>query len=91
MGQAVEIVVICPSAADLHRFRNFGEDLWRAFRDDDRVSLDIDEVDRAITHFTVKVHAWSKDIVRKIERMLVKHRLDGMQIEERRPRIPRAI
>ena len=39
----------------VHKFRNFGEDLWRLWRDDKRVRIDLDEIDRADTAFSFQV------------------------------------
>lgn len=38
----------------MHRFRNLGEDLWHLFADDPRVSVDLAEVDKAMSSFQVE-------------------------------------
>jgi hypothetical protein len=45
-----------PSDTIVHRFRNFGEDVYRALKD--RCAIDIEEIDRSTTSFLVReVHA----------------------------------
>jgi len=41
-----------PSPDIVHRFRNFGEDVYRALRDE--CSVSIDEIDKSTTSFIVK-------------------------------------
>ena len=39
----------------IHRLRNFGEDLFHAFRNDRHVLVDLDEIDRATERFSILV------------------------------------
>ncbi|HLL47318.1 MAG TPA: hypothetical protein VK399_11455 [Longimicrobiaceae bacterium] len=52
MHAAIRIQLNEPDAELVHRFQNFGEDVYRALRD--RCSVDIDEIDRATQSFTVR-------------------------------------
>ena len=64
--------------SDISRIRNFGEDLYRQFRDDKWASISIDEVDRATDQLRVSVHSARR--VRRVEQMINKvlkrHRLN---------------
>lgn len=53
MRAAIKIEISDESTGDVvHRFRNFGEDIYRALRDVCAVS--IDEIDRSTTTFVVR-------------------------------------
>jgi hypothetical protein len=53
MTSAVTVVIADPVTPDLlHRFRNFGEDVWRDLRFSCDVSLD--DVDTATTELTIR-------------------------------------
>jgi hypothetical protein len=62
-----------PSASIVHRFRNFGEDVYRAFRD--RCAIDIRELDRSTTSFAVReIHARDvRSISREILALAAQH------------------
>jgi hypothetical protein len=42
-------------AQNVHRLRNLGEDLWRDFRDDRRVEIDLADIDRATNHIEIVI------------------------------------
>jgi hypothetical protein len=51
--RAIRIAVSDPPTPDVvHRFRNFGEDIYRALREE--CSVSIDEIDAATTSFMVR-------------------------------------
>jgi hypothetical protein len=55
-----------PTPEVVHRFRNFGEDIYRALRD--QCSVSIDEIDAAKTSFLIRdVH---KRNVRRISKII---------------------
>jgi hypothetical protein len=62
-----------PSETSIHRFRNFGEDVYRALRD--RCSIDIQEIDRSTTSFAVReIHARNvRSISREILALAAQH------------------
>ena len=43
------------SSTFIHQLRNFGEDLWRACKEDGWASIDLADVDRATNQLTVTV------------------------------------
>ncbi|MGF1655763.1 MAG: hypothetical protein ACFCU3_02160 [Verrucomicrobiales bacterium] len=71
-----------PSPTVNHRFRNFGEDVYRQFRDVYNVS--IDEIDRSTTSF--EIHNVKRRELRKtseeIKRLLTRHYFTNSSIEE---------
>jgi len=53
MNRAIRIEISdAPTPDIVHRFRNFGEDIYRALRD--KCSVSIEEIDAATTSFTVR-------------------------------------
>ena len=65
--RAIRIAVSdAPTAEVVHRFRNFGEDIYRALRD--QCSVSINEIDAATTSFLVRdIH---KRDVRRISKII---------------------
>jgi hypothetical protein len=59
----------------VHRVRNFGEDLYRACREDGWLEISLDEVDRATNRLIVKVRSARRErrIAAMIEALLAKH------------------
>jgi hypothetical protein len=67
MSTALKIEISNPPTPDVvHRFRNFGEDVWTQLRETCDVSLD--EIDRATNTFTVR--SVRKREVRTVTRLL---------------------
>ena len=62
-----------PTSDIVHRFRNLGEDIYRTLRD--RCSVNIEEIDRSTTTFSVrKIHSRDLNRVKRIiEKELEKH------------------
>src|SRR6266480_3627351 len=53
MSAAIKIEISGPPTSEvIHRFRNFGEDIYRLLRD--TCSVDIDEIDAATSSFVVR-------------------------------------
>ena len=53
MSAAIRIEIAeTPSPETIHRFRNFGEDIYRQLRD--KCTVDLAEIDAATTNFTVR-------------------------------------
>jgi hypothetical protein len=73
-----------PSDAIVHRFRNFGEDVYRALMD--RCYVDIQEIDRATTSFSVReVHARNvRSISREILVLAAQHGFGSTATVERK-------
>ena len=81
MGVAIKIQISDePTSEVVHRFRNFGEDIYRALRDSCNVS--IHEIDRATTSFMVRdVKAPDVvDVTQIIHRELRRHFFDTTAI-----------
>ena len=41
----------------VHRIRNFGEDLWKEYRDSDDAEVNLDAVDRATTRLEIVIRS----------------------------------
>ena len=83
-AEAIKIdVIVDTSQAEqhvlLHRFRNFGEDLWRHFRDERRVSIDLKTIDRCVDRFRfgAKNPTVARRAVKVARDMLAEHNLTG--------------
>ncbi|MER9289788.1 hypothetical protein [Mesorhizobium sp. M7A.F.Ca.US.010.02.1.1] len=64
-------------ASGIHRIRNFGEDLWRTFRDNKRVSIDLGEIDRCIDEITFSARGpYVKRAVKEAEMLMREHMVD---------------
>jgi hypothetical protein len=63
----------------MHRVRNFGEDLYRACRDDGWAEISLADVDRAMDRLRVRVRSSKRErrIAIMIERLLAEHRFTG--------------
>ena len=78
MSVAIKIMISdLPTSEVIHRFRNFGEDIFRLLRD--TCSVNIEEIDRATDSFVVRgIHTRDLGLVTQtIKRELKKHRFDG--------------
>jgi hypothetical protein len=78
MSAAIKIAVSDEPTSDIvHRFRNFGEDVYRALRD--TCSVSIEEVDASTTSFTVRnIHRRDLgDVTQTIKRELKRHHFDS--------------
>jgi hypothetical protein len=74
MSAAIQIQISDVPASDIvHRFRNFGEDVYRALRD--TCSVSIEEIDASNTSFTVRdIHRRDLgDVTQTIKRELKRH------------------
>lgn len=73
----MHIIIIRILNGDVHRNRNFGEDVWRIYRDERGVDISLDEIDRAIDSFPIGVRRPnSVRLVRqKVEHHLERHNL----------------
>ena len=64
-------------ASDIHRIHNFGEDLWRAFRHNKSVSIDIGEIDRCVDEITFSARSpYVRRAVREAEVVMREHMVD---------------
>ena len=63
--------------SDTGRIRNFGEDLYRQFRDDKWASISLNEVDGATDQLRVSVHSARRvrRVGQMINKLLKRHRL----------------
>ncbi|MEO5758647.1 MAG: hypothetical protein ABIQ51_17500 [Mesorhizobium sp.] len=76
--------------SDLHRIHNFGEGLWRAFRHNKRVRIDIGEIDRCTDEITFSVRgAYLRRAVREAETVMREHMVENEAVivveEQARP------
>ena len=53
MAKTITIIHSKTDPNSVHKFQNFGEDIWRAYRDDKRCKVDLDEIDRASDRFSI--------------------------------------
>jgi hypothetical protein len=65
---------------DIHRIRNFGEELYHRCRDDGWASISLAEVDRATDQLRVSVRSARRvrRIAQMIDKLLAKHFLSGI-------------
>ena len=70
------VTVVATSSPSVHVFRNFGEDVYRAVRDECRI--DLAQVDGAHAQFSVHdIPPKNKgDILRKIRKIARRHSID---------------
>jgi hypothetical protein len=77
---AFRFAIDFPESSGVHRVRNFGEDLYRAFREDRLASIDLADVDRATTQIVVDFSYSSrrrlKAATKLISEVLAKYLLD---------------
>ena len=77
MSAAIKIEISDEATGDdVHRFRNFGEDIYRELRD--TCSLNVDEIDQSTTTFVVRdIHKRDLGVViEAIKRELRRHQFD---------------
>lgn len=77
MSAAIKIEISDELTGDIvHRFRNFGEDIYRELRD--TCSVSIDEIDRSTTTFMVRdIHKRDLGVVTQtIKRELRRHHFE---------------
>jgi len=67
-------------SSDIHRIRNFGEDLYRHCRNDGWASISIADVDRATNQLRVSIRSARRvcRTAQMIERLLVQHFLSDL-------------
>lgn len=64
-------------ASGIHRIHNFGEDLWRTFRHNKRVIIDIGEIDRCVDEITFSARGpYVRRAVREAEVVMREHMVD---------------
>jgi hypothetical protein len=59
----------------VHRVENYGEDLWRVFRDEPRVMVSFDAIALDRFHFTATSSILAKRAAKVAEELLAKHNL----------------
>lgn len=77
MGNSLKITISdAPTSEVIHRFHNFGEDVYRALHD--TCSVSIDEIDASTTSFTIRdIRRSDLGIVtQRIKRELKRHHFD---------------
>ena len=67
-------------ASDIHRIRNFGEDLYRHCHNDGRALISITDVDRATDQLKVSIRSARhvRRAAQMIEKLLVQHFLNDI-------------
>jgi hypothetical protein len=78
LSEPAEIFVVFPDPdrSTIHRIRNFGEDVWTAYRENRRVYVDLDQVDSATDRIRLEVRRGEvarvrKDLAKIIERHMM--------------------
>jgi hypothetical protein len=70
----------------IHRIRNFGEDLWRSFRDNNRIEIDLGEIDEAIDEIAFLVRdTFLKQSMPEVRRLLEVHLMETEAIVDTEP------
>ncbi|MDX8527554.1 hypothetical protein RFM68_23930 [Mesorhizobium sp. MSK_1335] len=65
----------------VHRIRNFGEDLWRSFREDKHVEVDLEEIDRALDEIVYSVRRrFLKRSLSEVHRLLTVHFMENEMV-----------
>ena len=63
--------------SDVHRIHNFGEDLWRSFRGNNRIQIDLGEIDQALDEITFLVRdTFLKRSLPEVHRLLKVHLME---------------
>jgi len=74
-----QIVISFESGADIHRVRNFNDSLFYLARDDDWISFELDQLDKATDQrVTVKSKRRVHQALAKIEKLIAKHGFTGI-------------
>ncbi|MER9238374.1 hypothetical protein [Mesorhizobium sp. M0633] len=72
--------------SEVHRIQNFGEDLWRSFRDNNRIQIDLGEIDRAVDEITFLVRdTFLKRSLPEVHRLLKVHFMETEAVIETEP------
>ncbi|AZN99615.1 hypothetical protein EJ066_22205 [Mesorhizobium sp. M9A.F.Ca.ET.002.03.1.2] len=62
----------------IHRIQNFGEDLWRSYRANNRVEIDLGEIDRARDEIIFLVRdTFLKKSLTEVHRLLKVHLMES--------------
>lgn len=62
----------------IHRIQNFGEDLWRSYRANNRVQIDLGETDRATDEIVFMVRdTFLKKSLTEVHRLLKVHLMEN--------------
>ena len=62
----------------IHWIRNFGEDLWRSFRERKEVEVDLEEIDRALDEISYLVRRrFLKRSLSEVHRLLTVHFMEN--------------
>lgn len=82
MGRTLKVHLTNASAELVHAFRNFGEDIYRAFRDDYVVS--IEEIDASTTEFHLREipKREVRTVASAVRKLAEKHRNLAIRVDE---------
>ena len=69
------VIKVVMAHSDIHRVRNFGEDLYRLFRNRNDASMPLEQIDDIQYFVTVKGRRRVRQITRKIHELLIEHNL----------------
>ena len=79
----VRIRFVDPKKSTIHRIRNFGEDLWRSFREEKRVTVNLEEIDRAQDEIAYLVHGqFLRRSLTEVHRLLKVHFMENEVVIE---------
>ncbi len=64
-------------ASGIHRIHNFGEDLWRTFRDNKHIIIDLGEIDESVDEITFSARGrYVRRAVKEAEMVMREHMVD---------------
>ncbi|QKC83672.1 hypothetical protein EB232_20585 [Mesorhizobium sp. NZP2077] len=79
----VRIRFVEPEKSTIHRIPNFGEDLWRSFREEKGVTINLEEIDRAQGEIAYLVHSsFPRRSLTEVHRLLKVHFMENEVVVE---------
>ncbi|WP_192365140.1 hypothetical protein [Mesorhizobium mediterraneum] len=82
----VRIRFIDYEKSTIHRIQNFGEDLWRSYRANNRVQIELGEIDRATDEINFLVRdTFLQRSLAEVHRLLKAHLMENEAIIDTEP------
>lgn len=78
-----------PEQSSVHRIRNFGEDLWRAFRDNRRDHISLTDIDAAVDEIALRTRpSRVHRTLKQVQTILAEHMMtDECSVTIERPNL----